>query len=42
MCAQSPVTKPVKNRHEDDCSIVETCNLHITLCKKDSCADVHY
>ena len=32
--------KPVKNRPEDDYLLVETCSLHITLCNKNSCADV--
>jgi len=32
MCAQQPVTKPVKNRPEDYYSIVETCSLHSYLC----------
>jgi hypothetical protein len=40
MCAQHPVTQPVKNRPEDDYLLVETCSLHITLCNKNSCADV--
>jgi len=40
MCAQNPVTLPVKNRPEDDYLLVETCSLHITLCNKNSCADV--
>ena len=40
MCAQHPVTEPVKNRSEDDYLLVETCSLHITLCNKNSCADV--
>jgi len=40
MCAQHPVTWPVKNRPEDDYLLVETCSLHITLCNKNSCADV--
>jgi len=30
----------VKNRPEDDYLLVETCSLHITLCNKNSCADV--
>jgi len=38
MCAQH--CKPVKNRPEDDYLLVETCSLHITLCNKNSCADV--
>ena len=36
MCAQHSV----KNRPEDDYLLVETCSLHITLCNKNSCADV--
>ena len=32
MCAQHPVTWPVKNGPEDDCLLVETCSPHITLC----------
>ena len=40
MCAQHPVTLPVKNRPEDDYLLVETCSLHITLCNINSCADV--
>jgi len=32
MFAQQPATKPVKNRPEDDYSIVETCSLHNYLC----------
>jgi len=30
----------LKNRPEDDYLLVETCSLHITLCNKNSCADV--
>jgi len=30
MCAQHPVTLPVKNRPQDDYLLVETCSLHIT------------
>ena len=30
----------MKNRPEDDYLLVETCSLHITLCNKNSCADV--
>jgi hypothetical protein len=30
----------VKNRPENDYLFVETCSLHITLCNKNSCADV--
>jgi len=30
----------VKNRPEDDSLLVETCSLHITLCNKNSCADL--
>jgi len=40
MCAQHPVNEPVTNRPEDDYLLVETCSLHITLCNKNSCADV--
>jgi len=40
MCVQQPVTEPVKNRPEDGYLLVETCSLHITLCNKNSCADV--
>ena len=40
MCAQHPVTYPVKKRPENDYLLVETCSLHITLCNKNSCADV--
>ena len=36
MCAQHPV----KNRPEDDYLLVETCSIHITLCNKNSYADV--
>jgi len=28
------------SRPEDDYLLVETCSLHITLCNKNSCADV--
>jgi len=43
MCAQHPVIWPVKNGPEDDCSIVETCSPHITLCNnKYSRADVQF
>ena len=38
MCTVS--CDPVKNRPEDDYLLVETCSLHITLCNKNSCADV--
>ena len=27
-------------RNEDDYLLVETCSLHITLCNKNSCADL--
>jgi len=40
MCAQHPVTYPVKNRPEDDYLLVETCSLRISLCNKNGCADV--
>ena len=43
MCAQHPMTKPVKNGPEDDYLLVETCILHITLCNnKYSRADVQF
>jgi len=35
-------TQPVQNRPENDCLIVEICSLHITLCNKNSCADVRH
>ena len=34
MCAQHPVTYPVKNKSEDDYLLVETCSLYCTLCNK--------
>jgi len=34
MCAQHPVTYPVKNKPEDDYLLVETCSLYCTLCNK--------
>ena len=43
MCAQHPVTSPVKNGPEDDYLLVETCSLHITLCNNNSsCSDVQF
>jgi len=39
-CVHSILWQPVKNRPEDDCSIVETCSLHINLCNKNSCVGV--
>ena len=43
MCAQHPVTQPVKNGPEDDYLLVETCSLHITLCNnKNSRADIPF
>jgi len=38
--SQHLVFYPVKNRPEDDYLLVETYSLHITLCNKNSCADV--
>jgi len=40
MCALHPVTLPVKIRPEDDYLLVEIFFLLITLCNKNSCADV--
>jgi len=37
-CSLQVKSQDVKNRPEDDCSIVETCS----LCNKYSCAEVHY
>jgi len=31
---------PVNNRPEDEYLLVETCSLHITLCNKNSYADI--
>ena len=43
MCAQHPVTLPVKNGPEDNCVLVETCSPHIALCNnKYSHADVQF
>jgi len=39
-CVHSIPWQPVKNGPEDDYLLVETCNLHITLCNKNSCAYV--
>ena len=43
MCAQQPMTSPVKNGPEDDYLLVETCSPHFTLCNnKYSRADVQF